>query len=60
MNGPTMMNMTGLIAAATLLLVGCTSSSKSMVDPPAAAEQSAALGKVTFYVAGMNQRLQIL
>ena len=48
------------IAAAALLIVGCTSPSSLVVDPPPTAERSAEPGNVTFYIAGMNQRLQIL
>ena len=50
-----MANMIRLMGAATLLLVGCTSTD-SMDNRSVATE----LGKVTFHVAGMNQRLQIL
>jgi hypothetical protein len=57
---PMMANMIRLIGAASLLLVGCTSSSNSIVDRPDAAQSATELGKVTFYIAGMNQRLRIL
>jgi hypothetical protein len=60
MKEPIMTNMTQLIGAATLLLVGCTPSTESIVDRSGADGPTAQLGKVTFHVAGMNQRLQIL
>lgn len=49
-----------LIGAAALLVAGCTSSSNSVVDATGTNEQPAEFQKVTFYVSGMNERLQIL
>lgn len=51
-----MANMIRWIGAGTLLMAGCTSSTDSIANPSGTAE----LEKVTFYVAGMNQRLKIL
>ena len=60
MKEPIMANMMRLMGAATLLFVGCTSSSNSIVDRSGVAEPATELGKLTFHIAGMNQRLQIL
>jgi uncharacterized lipoprotein YajG len=60
MKEPIMANILRLTSAGMLLLAGCTSSSNSIVDRPDAAPSPTELGKVTFYVAGMNQRLRIL
>ena len=55
-----MVNKIRLIGVATLLLVGCSSSTDSNVDRSAAADSPSELENVTFYVAAMNQQLQIL
>ncbi len=48
----------GSIGTAVLLIAGCAPD--SAIDPPAPAEPSGASESITFHVAGMNQRLQIL
>jgi len=55
-----MVKTTRLIGAAALLLAGCTSSSTPTADSSASTEQASRLQEVTFYVARMNERLQIL
>lgn len=48
-----------LIGSASLLATGC-SSSNSDVDSSKPVDLHTGPGQVTFYVAGMNQRLKIL
>ena len=55
-----MPNTTRLIAASAVLIAGCSSSSTPTADPTTSWEQPSRPGNVTFYVAGMNERLQIL
>ena len=55
-----MANTLRLVGAATVVLVGCAPPTTSTVDQSEPAAPAATLSKVTFYVPGMNQRLQIL
>ena len=45
---------------AALFIVGCTSCSTRTADPSVSTEESLGPQTVTFYVAGMNERLKIL
>jgi hypothetical protein len=49
-----------MIGAATLLLVGCNASAPTTVGPTTASVESSNSTAVTFYLAGMNESLQIL
>ena len=60
MSDTVLVNRIGLLLATILLAVGCNTSSTPVVARVSNVEQSPSTQEITFFVAGMNQRLKIL